>query len=231
MPYGLDDQGRPIFLISTMAMHTQNLQADPHASLLVTQQDTEGEPLGASRVTLLGNVLPVPKPELAGARKLYLEHHANSKYWVDFEDFSFYCMDVVDVYYVGGFGVMGWVSASDYNRSQTDPLATSIAEIIQHMNVDHKDALILLAPTFAPIESTEAMMTAVDRLGFHVRMKTRDGMRDARIAFSHEVRNAAGTRTVLVEMVQQADWFDRADISKPDRVKIARTNARKLFRL
>ena len=28
MPYGLDGHGRPIFLISTMAMHTQNLQAD-----------------------------------------------------------------------------------------------------------------------------------------------------------------------------------------------------------
>ncbi len=34
MPYGLDDRGRPIFLISTMAMHTQNLQSDPRASLL-----------------------------------------------------------------------------------------------------------------------------------------------------------------------------------------------------
>jgi heme iron utilization protein len=101
MPYGLDDHGRPIFLISTMAMNTQNLQADPHASLLVTQQDTEGEPLGASRVTLLGNVRPVPKPEFAEARKLYLERHANSKYWVDFEDFSFYRMDIVDVYFRG----------------------------------------------------------------------------------------------------------------------------------
>src|SRR5215831_20707747 len=79
MPYGLDDHGRPIFLISTMAMHTQNLRADPRASLLVTRQDTEGEPLGASRVTLLGNVLKVPKPELPEARALYLEHHANSK--------------------------------------------------------------------------------------------------------------------------------------------------------
>ena len=65
MPYALDDHGGPIFLISTMAMHTQNLQADPHASLLVTQQDTEGEPLGASRVTLLGNVLPVPNARFA----------------------------------------------------------------------------------------------------------------------------------------------------------------------
>src|SRR6266700_6390786 len=65
MPYGLDSQGRPIFLISTMAMHTQNVQADPRSSLLVTQPDTIGDPLGASRVTLLGNILPVPVPEVA----------------------------------------------------------------------------------------------------------------------------------------------------------------------
>src|SRR5436305_5127563 len=71
MPFGLDNQGRPIFLISTMAMHTQNLQADSRASLLVTQGDTDGEPLGASRVTLVGNVLPVPNAESSEVRKLY----------------------------------------------------------------------------------------------------------------------------------------------------------------
>jgi len=146
----------------------------------------------------------VPNAELAEARKLYLKRHANSRYWVDFEDFSFYRMDVIDVYYVGGFGVMGWVSASDYDRSQPDPLADSTAEIIQHMNSDHKDALVLLARTFARIESTEATMTAVDRLGFHVRVKTPDGLRGARIAFLREVSNPAETRKVLVEMVQQA---------------------------
>src|SRR6266699_4901505 len=204
MPYGLDDHGRPIFLISTMAMHTQNLQADPRASLLVTQQDTEGEPLGASRVTVVGNVLPVPNAELAEARKLYLERHANSRYWVDFEDFSFYRMDVIDVYYVGGFGVMGWVSASDYDRSQPDPLADSMADIMQHMNTHHANALVLLAKKFARTESQEATITAVDRLGFHVRMKTRDGIRGARIAFLREVNSPAETRKVLVEMVQQA---------------------------
>ncbi len=204
MPYGMDDHGRPLFLISTMAMHTQNLQADARASLLVTQESTDGEPLGASRVTLVGNIHPVPKPELPEVRKLYLERHANSKYWVDFEDFSFYRMDVIDVYYVGGFGVMGWVSAADYDRSRPDPLADSIAEIIQHMNADHKDALVLLARKFAHIESMEATMTTVDRLGFHVRVKTPDGMRGARIAFLWEVSNPAETRKVLVEMVQQA---------------------------
>jgi len=204
MPYGLDARGRPIFLISTMAMHTQNLQADSRASLLVTQPDASGDPLGASRVTVMGNVVTIPHAELADARKLYLGRQANSKYWVDFEDFSFYRMDVLDVYYVGGFGVMGWVQASEYDQAEPDPLADAGSGIIEHMNADHKDALILLARVFAGVECQEAAMTAVDRLGFHVRLKTQDGMRGTRIAFSTEVSNPLEARKVLVEMVTQA---------------------------
>jgi heme iron utilization protein len=153
MPYVLDSQGRPIFLISTMAMHTQNLQADPRASLFVTEPDASGDPLGSSRVTLIGSALRVPEPELAEARAVYLTGYPDSKYWVDFEDFFFYRLDVIDVYYVGGFGVMGWVAASDYSQAQSDPLADDKRDIIQHMNADHKDALILLAKRFAAIEA------------------------------------------------------------------------------
>jgi len=204
MPYGLDENRRPIFLISTMAMHTQNLQADPRSSLLVTQPNAAGDPLGAARVTLLGNVLPMPGPEVAAARKLYLERYPNSKNWVDFEDFSFYRMEVMDVYYVGGFGVMGWVSASDYSHGQPDPLADVASDIIQHMNNDHGEALTLLARAFAGIESEEAAMTSVDRLGFHLRLKTRNGPGGARIAFLREVSSPADARSVLIEMVTQA---------------------------
>jgi putative heme iron utilization protein len=152
----------------------------------------------------MGNVLTIPKPEVPDARKLYLARYANSQYWVDFEDFSFYRMDAVDVYFVGGFGMMGWVSALDYDHAQPDPLADATGEIIQHMNADHKDALILLARVFAHIESQEATMTAVDRLGFHARLKTQDGIRGARIAFLREVSNPAETREVLIEMMEGA---------------------------
>ncbi|MGA8023330.1 MAG: DUF2470 domain-containing protein [Candidatus Acidiferrales bacterium] len=204
MPYALDGHANPIFLISTMAMHTQNIQADPHASLLITQPDAEGDPLGASRVTVVGNVQLVPAPEAAQARELYLARHANSKYWVDFEDFAFYRMEAVDVYYVGGFGVMGWVTAAEYYTAQPDPLADSAAGIIQHMNADHANALVLLARAFAGIEAREAAMTSIDRLGFHVRMKTQEGARGARIAFPSEVRTPLDARTVLVDMVAKA---------------------------
>ena len=204
MPYGLDGQGRPVFLISTMAMHTQNLKADPRASLLVTQESADGDPLGASRVTLVGNVVPVLDADKAAAREAYLARHANSKYWVDFEDFAFYRLEIVDIYFVSGFGVMGWVAATEYGSSQPDPLVDAMGGIIEHMNADHRDAIVLLARKFANIEAQEATMTAVDRLGFHVRLKTAEGMRGARIAFLREVRTAGETRKVLVEMVRQA---------------------------
>src|ERR1700678_2533387 len=204
MTYALDSAGRPVFLISTMAMHTQNLQQDGRASLLVTQSEAGGDPLVAGRVTLVGNVSPIAVAEVGEARRLYLERHENSKYWVDFDDFAFFAMDVVDIYYVGGFGVMGWITAEDYSHAQPDPLADAAAGILQHMNADHQDALVLLARVFAGTEAQEAVMTAVDRLGFHLRMKTEEGMKGCRLGFLSEVSTPVETRKVLVEMVQQA---------------------------
>ena len=200
MPYALDNNGRPIFLISTMAMHTQNLQADPRASLFVTEPDAGGNPLGASRVTLIGNVVRIPEADLAEARSLYLASYSDSKHWVDFDDFFFFRMDVMDIYFVGGFGVMGWVAASEYSQARQDPLIEHKIDIMHHMNTDHKDALILLAKRFAGVDAQDAEMTSVDRLGFHLRLKTKDGVRGTRIAFLREVATPAEARDVFVEM-------------------------------
>ena len=60
MPYAVDELGRPIFFISSMAMHTQNLHGDPRASLLITQPDVSGDPLGAARMTLVGTATGGP---------------------------------------------------------------------------------------------------------------------------------------------------------------------------
>ncbi|HYM10915.1 MAG TPA: DUF2470 domain-containing protein [Bryobacterales bacterium] len=203
MPYALDPQGRPIVLISTMAMHTQNLLGDPRASLLVTQ-DTGGDVLGAGRVTLLGKAAEVSEPGRLSVRQLYLARHENARYWVDFDDFAFYRMDVVDVYFVGGFGVMGWVAAEHYLAAEVDPLAGAAPEIIRHMNADHADSLLLLSRVFAGVEASEAQVTAVDRLGFHLRLKTGDRARGARVAFTREARSPREARAVLVEMVKLA---------------------------
>jgi hypothetical protein len=204
MPYALDSGGRPIFLISNMAMHTQNLKADPRASLFVAQAAEGGDPLGAARATLIGQAKPVPENDVAFAREVYVATHENSRYWVDFADFGFFRLEPIDIYYVGGFGVMGWVGARDYEVASPDPLATAASGIIAHMNADHVDAMILLARTHAGLQATEASMTSVDRLGFYLRLRTAEGIKGTRINFQHEVRIPQETRKVLIEMVRQA---------------------------
>jgi putative heme iron utilization protein len=204
MPYALDTHGRPIFLISSMAMHRQNLAADSRSSLLVTESETASDPLGAARITVMGSGARVPDSDLTAVRNLYLQRHENARYWVDFEDFAFYRLDVIDVYFVGGFGVMGWVTAEAYTQAEPDPLADVAAGIVQHMNTDHTDALLLIAKELADSQAEQATMTAIDRLGFHVRLKSGQRVHGARIAFPREVRNTQDARSTLVEMVRQA---------------------------
>lgn len=113
-PYVLDAQGSPLFLMSGLAVHTKNLAVNPHASLLIAEPAQGEDALSAGRVNLLGQVAILAEHELAQARELYLAKHPESEQWVDFGDFNFYRLEISDIYYVGGFGRMGWVSQSDY---------------------------------------------------------------------------------------------------------------------
>jgi heme iron utilization protein len=203
MPYALDDRGAPVFLISGMAVHTQNVLADPRASLLVMQSSRESDPLGLARATLLGTVSGIDDVP-AALREAYLDRHPNAKHWIGYSDFAFYRLDVTHIYFVGGFGAMGWVAADDYGSTEADPLSGAAAGIIEHMNHDHAEALREIARHFGKLEAEEATMVAVDRLGFVVRARTAEGMRGVRIAFSEEVRSAEDARRVLVGMVKVA---------------------------
>ena len=201
MPYALDDLGRPTFFISSLAMHTQNLQQDARASLLITQPDVSGDPLGAARLTLLGAATEAPA---AKVQELYLSRYENAKYWQNYTDFAYYRLEVTGVYFIGGFGVMGWISAEDYASARPDPLTEAAPGIIQHMNADHADALLLIARHFAGEAAGEASMTAVDRLGFHLRLRSGERVHGRRVAFLREVNTSDAARGVLTEMVRQA---------------------------
>ncbi len=203
MPYGLDERGRPLFLISAMAMHTQNLHGDRRASLLVLQE-VAGEPLAAGRVTLMGDAVVVPPADASVARAAYLARHAMAASWVDFEDFSFWRLEVSDVYFVGGFAAMDWITAEAYVHARVDPLAEAAADIIAHMNRDHPDAFVTYARAYAGEQADEATMVAVDRLGFKLRLRSGDRLHAARIAFPREITTPAETRAVMIEMLTQA---------------------------
>ncbi len=189
-------------------MHTQNLLTDGRASLLITQPDVSGDPLGSARLTLVGTAQGAPADDV---RDLYLSRYENARYWQDYTDFAYYRLEVEGVYFIGGFGVMGWVHAEDYASATPDPLAAVAPGIIQHMNADHGDALLRIArhdtaktadEAAADQAADEASITAVDRLGFHVRLKTGDRVHGRRIAFPREVKDSSEARAVFIEMVR-----------------------------
>jgi heme oxygenase (biliverdin-IX-beta and delta-forming) len=201
MPYAADELGRPIIFISSMAMHTQNLQQDPRASLFVTEPHASGDPLGSARVTLIGTAAEAPAAEVG---ELYLSRYENARQWQSYSDFAYYRLEVSGVYFVGGFGVMGWVSAAEYAAARPDPLAETGPGIIRHMNADHAAALRLIARRFAGEDADEAAMTSVDRLGFHLRLQSGDRAHGCRVAFLREVAGPEDARAVLIEMARQA---------------------------
>ena len=134
----------------------------------------------------------------------YLSRHETAKYYVDFEDFSFWRLNPVDLYFVAGFGVMGWVDISDFEQAAPDPLAEAAPGILEHMNKDHASAMIDIFRHEKGIAASEAKMTAADRLGFHLRFKTPDRVSSVRIGFPGDVRNSDKCRQTLVAMIKRA---------------------------
>jgi hypothetical protein len=204
MPYAPDERGAPLLLISGMAMHTQNLEADARASLLVTQPGWTEDPLAGGRVTLLGRAARVPDAGRAAAREAYLARHPKAAFWVDFEDFGFWRLEVADVYFVGGFAAMDWVTSAGYAAARPDPLADAAEGILTHMNRDHAAALLTLARAHVDAGADEATMLSVDRLGFRVRVRTGERLQGARIAFPCEVTTPEECRAALIEMIGPA---------------------------
>ncbi len=211
-PYGslvtvaFDPAGRPLLLLSTLAEHTQNLEHRSDASILLTEPlDRHKTPLALGRVTLLGPCARVPEADRDEARRVFLAAHEDAAYYVDFKDFAFFRLDPVALRYVGGFGRMSWVSADDYRAAQPDPLAASAADVLAHMNQDHAEALLAYARGLARVSDAEsATMTAVDRYGFEMALKTPRGPKATRLGFEAEVTTSDEVRKAMVAMVKAA---------------------------
>ena len=105
--------------------------------------------------------------------------------------------------WVGGFGAMDWLSAGDYASARPDPLAAASADILEHMNRDHADAVLTFARVLAREDAEKARMVGVDRLGFRLRLRQGPRFSGCRIPFPREVTSPALCREVLIEMLRE----------------------------
>ena len=196
--------GNPIFLISKLAEHTKNLQADSKSSLLIAEGGDEN-PLAMGRVTLVGDCTKLPATKRPTARSIFLDKHPRARFYVDFEDFDFYCLEVETIRYIGGFGRMSWVDANDWFKSEPDPIEPYAADIIDHMNDDHRDAMVVLCQKMSKAsDTTDATMVSIDRYGFEMSAVTKEGDRPIRLAFDNQIIDSEGARKEIISLVQRA---------------------------
>jgi putative heme iron utilization protein len=112
-PYALTVSGEPLLLLSAIAQHTRNLEADPRACLFV--QDVAAaaaDPRTAPRVAVFGRAQPVLPAEEPDARARYLAKHPEARGLLGL-DFGFWVIEVEEAQWVGGFAAAGWIGRAE----------------------------------------------------------------------------------------------------------------------
>ncbi len=128
-----DFDGAPLFLMSTLARHTQQLAADPRASVLLTGQPERGDPLNHPRLTLSGRIGTIDAPR---ARLRYLQRNPKAKLYVDFADFALFRLAIDNVHFNGGFGRADALTPADIliSREAEPALAEAEPRLIDWVN-------------------------------------------------------------------------------------------------
>ena len=194
-----DSEGQPIFLLSGLALHTQNLKADPRASLLVDATSLAGDPLAGGRVTVMGRLEQARSP---AARMRFLNRHPAAAQYAEFGDFAFYQLNVERAHFIGGFGRIVSLSADQMVRPADDASAFVAAEadIIAHMNADHAGALQLYATKLAGAVPGNWRIVGCDPEG----MDLLNGEHVARVAFDERITTPDASRRALKRLADKA---------------------------
>ncbi len=108
-PFGVSARGEPLLLLSALAQHTRNLDADPRASLFVHDAAAAADdPRTAARLSVAGRVRRVTAAEEPDARSRYLARHPEARGLLQL-DFALYVLEVEEAQLVGGFASAGWI--------------------------------------------------------------------------------------------------------------------------
>lgn len=191
-----DHDAAPLLLISRLADHTKNILGSDRVALLCDGTAGLAEPLTGPRVSLLGLA---EKTESPRHRARYLARHPSAEMYAGFGDFAFYRIHVERAHIVAGFGKIHWLDDYLY-AGETAALAEAEADILQHMNTDHTDAVQLYATRLLGRSGDGWSLCGIDTEGTDL---LRDG-EIARLNFGRTIASAEEARAELVRLVKLA---------------------------
>lgn len=127
-----------------------------------------------------------------------LRRHPRSKLYVDFPDFGFFRLNPLRASLNGGFGRAYALTAEDLIISS--PAVTALAEMessaIEHMNIDHADAVKHYATVHCRASDGDWKVVGIDAAGLDLS----DGERLKRLEFDAPIRDTAELRPLLKKL-------------------------------
>jgi putative heme iron utilization protein len=190
--------GAPLLLISTLAIHTKNVRADPRVSLMIDERK-EGDPLQGARIMLMGTAAATDDPDV---RRRYLVRQPEAQMFAGFADFAFYKMVLKRVHLVAGFGRIVDLKPEDV-LTATDDAAELVAaepDILAHMNADHAETCRLYATRLLGAPDGDWHCVGCDPEGLELQ-RDRTALR---LPFPQRVRTPGVLRQVLKQMAEEA---------------------------
>lgn len=149
---------RPCILISGLAQHTQNLLADPRASILVDQRSPAGD-MTAARVTVSGRAVRLEGAIEERARSRFLGRHPSAEGYAAFADFGFWALSIERAHMVAGFGRI----------RQIDGTAIELSDMSDQLAAGEQGSLSQLQNEFAQqLNSANAKLIGLDVEGLDV---------------------------------------------------------------
>jgi putative heme iron utilization protein len=193
--------GSPILLISRLALHTRNILGDGRVSLMLDER-AAGDPLEGSRIMLAGRAEQAVGDQVTLLRRRYLNAHPSAEAFVDFKDFAFFRIWPTGAHLVAGFGRIVDLKPEQFltDMAGAEALLEAEAGAVEHMNVDHRDAMNLYATKLLGAEAADWACTGCDPDG----MDMQAGTATLRLDFPERVTGGTELRKMLVRLAGEA---------------------------
>jgi len=190
--------GAPLALMSRLAQHRRNVEADARVSLLFDATLGHEDPLAGARVSVMGHARISDNP--SDMRRFRARHPA--AFYADFEDFACFRVEPEKAHLVAGFGRIDWIDAGALllDRSLALSLDQREAEILSEMNRDHGGEVMLYATMLGGAEPGAWEMTGIDPEG----VELASAARRLRVEFDTPLGHGRDARAALAELAREA---------------------------
>ncbi|MQM18952.1 hypothetical protein Taro_051952 [Colocasia esculenta] len=201
--FATDSMGHPIFSLSPLAIHTRNLLADPRCTLVVQIPGWSG--LSNARVTIFGDILPLPADQQECAHKQYVTKHQQwaTQQWGNF--YYYRMQNISDIYFIGGFGTVAWVDVQEYEALRPDKIAVNGGEQnLKELNAVFSKPLKEMLSTEGEID--DAALISIDSKGTDIRVRQGAQFNIQRLSFEedHEVETLDEAKAALQKIIDKS---------------------------